>query len=56
MKIVLCSIYHPVDTNKHNEFNGVTSTLLSSLPNDTTLIFGHDINCNVGTKKTSNQT
>jgi len=49
IKLALCSIYHPTDSNEHDEFNGMTQTLLSNLPDDTSLLFGHNINCNVGT-------
>ena len=49
MKIVLCSLYHPVDSREHEEFNGTTTTLLNRLSEDTQIIFGQDINCNVGT-------
>ena len=48
MKITLCSLYHPVDTSEHEEFNGITQTILNSLPRDTKFLLGQDINCNVG--------
>ena len=48
MKLALCSIYHPVDSREHDEFSGVTQTILNRLTNDTQLILGQDINCNVG--------
>ncbi len=35
IKTILCSIYHPVDSNEHEEFNGITQSLLNRLPNDT---------------------
>ena len=51
-KVALCSIYHPIKPTEHNEFGNDIHTLLNSLPADTALLFGHDINCNVGTNKT----
>ena len=48
IKTILCSIYHPVDSSEHEEFNGITQTLVNRLPTDTQMIFGQDINCNVG--------
>ena len=48
MKIVLCSIYHPVDSREHEDFNGTTQTILNRLGNETQIIFGQDINCNIG--------
>ena len=54
MKLLLCSIYHPVDPREHEEFNGATETLLNNLTTDTEFIFGQDINCNVGTSNSSN--
>jgi hypothetical protein len=38
----------------HKEFNGITQTLLNRLPNDTQMIFGQDINCDVGTTNDKN--
>ena len=49
MKLVLCSIYHPVDSREHDDFNGTTQTILNQIQTNTQLIFGQDINCNVGT-------
>ena len=51
-KITLCSLYHPVDPRQHIEFGNTIHTLLGNTPNDTALLFGHDINCNVGTNNT----
>lgn len=51
LKITLCSIYHPVDSHEHDEFNGMTQTLLNGAPNDMNFIFGQDINCNIRTKR-----
>lgn len=54
IKTIRCSIYHPVDSSEHKEFNGITQTLLNRLPNDTQMIFGQDINCDVGTTNDKN--
>jgi hypothetical protein len=51
-KIILCSLYHPVDPKEHSDFGATIQTLLNNVPADTSLLFGHDINCNVGTNKT----
>ena len=51
-KIVLCSIYHPINPIEHSEFGDTIHTLLTNIPSDTALLFGHDINCNVGTNNT----
>ena len=55
LKTTLCSIYHPVDSNEHEEFNGITQTILNGAPNDMHFIFGQDINCNVGISDTNDQ-
>lgn len=47
-KIALCSLYHPVDSAKHEEFNGITQTILNSLSREIKFILGQDVNCNVG--------
>ena len=52
---MLCSIYHPVDSNEHDEFNGIPQTILNRATNDTHFIFGQNINCNVGTSDQNNQ-
>lgn len=49
IKVALCSIYHPFDSREHEDFNTTTEILLNKTPHDTKLIFGQDINCNVGT-------
>ena len=53
-KLMLCSIYHPVDSIEHATFNNTIEHLLNSWPNNLHLLFGHDINCNVGISPNAN--
>jgi len=49
LHLFLCSIYHPHESNDHSEFNNILPSIINDAPKHSQLIFGHDINCNVGT-------
>jgi hypothetical protein len=51
LNISLYSIYHPVDNIEFENFN----TILNSIPPETNIILGHDINANIGTSTNSRQ-
>jgi hypothetical protein len=48
----LTSIYHPYEPQHYDDFNDLVATLLSQSPPKATILIGHDINADVGTKLT----
>eukprot|EP00956_Cyclotella_meneghiniana_P030304 scaffold75760_cov60-Cyclotella_meneghiniana.AAC.14 len=49
-KLFISSIYHPWELEIYDEFNSLTSTLLSKAPENSVNIVGHDLNASVGTR------
>ena len=48
LRLLLCSIYHPHESADHSEFNNILPNIINDAPKHSEIIFGHDINCNVG--------
>ena len=42
-KLLLCSIYHPLDNDEYECFNTELTTILGNVPSDRSIIIGHDI-------------
>ena len=51
----ISSIYHPVDAKYHKEFNDTLSMLVNSVPKSSNFIDGHNVNANLGVRKTINK-
>ena len=52
LKLFVASIYHPVDEKEHAEFSDTLSSILGSLSKTVQFIGGHDVNANLGLRKT----
>ncbi len=55
IKLLLCSIYHPVNNDEYECFNTELATILGNVPSDRSMLFGYDINANVGTNAGAGQ-
>lgn len=48
LRLLLCSVYHPHESADHSEFNNILPNIINDAPKHSEVIFGHDINCNIG--------
>ena len=51
LKLFIASIYHPVDSKDHEEFNDTLNMLVKSVPKSSEFISGYDVNANLGVRK-----
>ena len=52
LKMLIASIYHPVDPKEQEKFNDTLSMLVNSVPKSLNFIGGYDVNANLGVSKT----